>query len=342
MARRPGQRARAPRPAAGAAFRGTRPGGGVSRAGPWFAPARAGGGIRRGAVARAEARPAAHQGPCGSWPAECSGHRGHAVLRRPRGRGAQRPGGGPPLLPRVQDDARPHGRGAAQQSPRRGASQPGPAAAHPCALPLLHPEQGLACRPGAIPGRRGRPLPLPEAPHPSRPAPAALLRHAQPAGRRAQPHGRGVRRRPVPERWPVRAAPARALAARRHPERSLARRVRPAVRAVPLHRGRRPRHRNRSRHARPRLRGSDGARRAPGLGHLLHAGRAGALGARRGARRRGGSAPRLRRGRGATQARRAGPGGMRRARCPHHSRPGGRLGGVSARCARAALELCRG
>ena len=142
----------------------------------------------------------------------------------------------------------------------------------------------------------------------------------------------------VPERRPVRAAPARALASGRHTESHLARCVRPAVRALPLRRlGGQPGRRHRARHARPGLRGRDGAVYEARVGQLLHPGAIGSLHPRRRARGPGGRAARLLRGGGGAEADRPRSRSRRAARRSHRARSRGRLGCVPAGCARAAV-----
>ena len=155
---------------------------------------------------------------------------------------------------------------------------------------LFHPGQGLVGRPRPVPGRGSGSLPRAAGPDPPRPAAPPFLRYPQPAGRRADPGRRSVRRHSLSEWRAVRAAPVGAVAPRRHSERPLARRVRPPVRTLSF-RGRRARRRrrHRARHAWPRLRGRHVPRLAPRVRHLLHACRPGPLGARRGAGRGPGS-----------------------------------------------------
>ena len=294
------------------------------------------------AIARGRPRPAGRRRA--RLPASAGG-RGpgrRPGLCRARRRCAERRGRRPPLLPRVQGDAGPNGRGTSHAAPRRGAAEPGAAAAHPRPLPLLHPVQGLARGPRPVPVRGGGPLPrAPAADPPRSPAPA-LLRHAQPTGGGAEPDRRRIRRDSVSQRRPVRAASARALASGRHTESHLARCVRPAVRAVPLRRlGRRPGRWHRARHARPRLRGRHGAVRAARVGQLLHPGAIGSVDARRRARRTRGRAARLLRGGGGAAADRPRSRRRRAARRSHRARSRGRLGRVPAGRARTAV-LARG
>ena len=163
-----------------------------------------------------------------------------------------------------------------------------------------------------------------------------------------QGSGRALARRPrvgqaaVLERRPVRAHGAGApLRDRRLGQRRLARRLRRAVRAVPLlgarDRGRRSR---RPRYARPGVRGGDGSHRAPLERQLLHSRGAGARGGADGPRGntrhpvralgpRGGAVGLSRRG---TAPVRLAPG----PHAPYGARPGGRVRGIPARRAGGA------
>ena len=76
-----------------------------------------------------------------------------AGLCRASRRCAERRGRRAPLLPRVQGDARPHGRRTAHRAPRRGSPEPCAPAAHPGAVPLLRPGQGMARGTRSLPGR---------------------------------------------------------------------------------------------------------------------------------------------------------------------------------------------
>ena len=70
----------------------------------------------------------------------------------------------------------------------RTSARPGPASAHPSAVPLLLPDKGLARQARAVPGGRGRPLFVPPAPSPPRSSSTALLRDTEPTSWVEKPH----------------------------------------------------------------------------------------------------------------------------------------------------------
>ena len=124
-------------------------------------------------------------------------------------------GAGPPVLHGLSRHPRPLHLRPARQHPRAPPARAGPAATHPHAVPVLRPGQGVARRDRALSAPARRRLPLSPALHPPAPPPAALLRHAQPAGLPETGRRPGVRPDPVPERRPVRGPPPRTAATAR-------------------------------------------------------------------------------------------------------------------------------
>ena len=180
-------------------------------------------------------------------------------LRRARRRRARRRGGRPAVLPRVPRHAGPDGGRPSRPAPRRGPPRARPASAHPRAVPLLRPGQGMAGGQRPVSRRGGGSLPRAEAAGPPRPAAAALLRHAQPARGRAEPRGARASAR-FPSSTAACSSRTRwSAAAGRHPQPSW----RDAFDRLferfhfTVAEGERGRHR--ARHAGPRVRGRDGA-----------------------------------------------------------------------------------
>ena len=86
-----------------------------------------------------------------------------------------------------------------------------------------------------------------------------------------EPGRQFVRLHSLPQRRPVRAPPSGATLPGRHSQCSLARRLRPALRAISLHGdGRHGHGRRGAGHAGPCVRRSHGSGRSPRLGHVLH------------------------------------------------------------------------